>query len=129
MDKDQRKRGEYLLKKWGEGKKRIEEIQKEINLLKSNINPLINEKFTENQSEIKVIYEKIMLEHLNQMYSQMQEFKKLNSILSQCSSVERNVITQRYVKGHSWVKIAMENYVAKTSCFNIRNKIINKLID
>lgn len=63
------------------------------------------------------------------MYSQMQEFQKLNSILSQCSSVERNVITQRYVKGYSWVKIAMENYVAKTSCFNIKNKIINKLID
>lgn len=126
MDRANQEQGECLLKKWAESKKRIEEIQKEINLIKNNINPLIDEKFAE--SKIKVMYEKIISEYFNQIYRQMDEFKKLNSMIIQCTSLEKEVIIQRYLKGYSWDKIALENYVSKSTCFNIRKKIINKLI-
>lgn len=125
----ERKRGEEILKRWGAGKKRLNDIQKEINLIKNDVNHLTYDGFISEHTEIKITYEKVLNEFLNQMHNLMLEFKKVDMVLNQCLETERNVITQRYIKGYSWNRIAMETHTSRTNCFNIKNKVINMLIE
>ena len=127
--KKERKYGNEILKKWGAVKKRLNNIQKEINLIKNNHDYLTYAGFISEHAEIKSTYEKVLNELLNQIDNLILEFVKINLVLNQLPEIERKVIYLRYVKKYAWEKIAMETYTSRTNCFNIKNKVIDMLIE
>lgn len=127
MKKEERIKGEEILTKWAEARGRILDIQKEINMIKKGINPLLSEEL-EDDFEIKETYNKLMYEMLSEMKKKMIEYKNVEDIINQLENFERNIIIYRYQKKYSWDKIAMENHISRTNCFNIKNRIIKKII-
>ncbi len=128
MNKQDKIKGENLLKKWAEAKQRIIDIQNEINLLKNNINPLFTEQF-ESYDEILFIYNKLLKELLFQMQDKMITLQKVEYVIDKLDKFERNIIIFRYQKKYSWERIALENHTSRTNCFNIRNRVIKKIIE
>lgn len=128
MNKEERLYGENILKQWAEAKSNIISIQNEINYIKNNTNNLFSNELL-NDDEIKQTYNQLIYELLSQMKIKMIKFKYVEDIINNLDNFEKNIIINRYQKKYSWDKIALESHISRTNCFNIKNKIIKKLLN
>lgn len=128
MKKTERIYGEEILKNWANAKGRITDLQREINFLKENTKSVFYDEMQEND-EINSVYKEVLFEMLNEMKKRMIQYKKVEAVVNNLEKFEKNIILNRYEKKYSWEKIAMENHISRTNCFNIKNKIIKKLLD
>ncbi len=127
MTKEERNKGEEILRKWARAKERLIELQKDINLIKDGVSPIFIQD-TEQNKEMFNIYNELIFEMLNEMKKKMLEYKNVEDIINRLEKFERNIIIYRYQKKYSWERIAMENHISRTNCFNIKNRIIKELI-
>lgn len=127
MTKEERNKGEEILRKWARAKGRLMEIQREIKLIKDKVSPIFIQDSEENEEILKT-YKEVLSEMLNEMKKNMLEYKNVEDIINGLEKFERNIIIYRYQKKYSWDRIAMENHISRTNCFNIKNRVIKELI-
>ena len=90
MTKEDRNRGEEILKKWAIAKERLLELQREINLIKDKVSPTFIQDMEKNEEMLKV-YNELIFEMLNEMKKRMIEYKNVEDILNRLEKFERNM--------------------------------------
>lgn len=127
MTKQERIKGEIILKNWAQSRKKLFDIQREITELKNGLSPFYSENLKDN-FEIKKVYHNLVNEMLNEMKKRMLDFKNVETIINNLDDFEKNIIIDRYQKKYSWDKIALENHTSRTNCFNVKNRVIKKIL-
>ena len=127
MTKNERDKGEKILKSWANAKYRINQIQNELNLIKDGFNNDFIQDINKN-SEIYSIYKELLFEMLSEMKKKMLDFKCVEDVINKLDNCEKNIIIYRDQKNYSWDKIALVNHTSRSNCFNIKNRIIKEIL-
>lgn len=130
MNKEKRKKGEEYLKKWASAILEIEKAQTEINLIKKGVMPKIEEKMIV-QEKIETIdcYKNIIDEKIAYLKNIIKSYKFIEDIINSLEEYERKVIEGRYVYKKDWQAVAFNSHISLRQCFNIKNKVINEILE
>ncbi len=131
MDKKAREKGEMYLKKWASAILEMEEIQTEINLIKKGTMPKkIEEKILlQDKNEIVDCYKIVIDEKREQLKNTIKIYKFIDDIINSLEDYERKVIGNRYFNKKAWQAVAFNSHISLRQCFNIKNKVINKILE
>lgn len=127
MDKEKRIKGEGYLKRWGQLMYEIENLQKEINNLRKNTK-LFEEIDSNDKDDIQKFNDLFINEKMKKLKNFMYEYKEIDSILNQLDNYKKDVIKFRYVHKNSWQMVAMKSHISIRQCFNIKNFVIEQIL-
>lgn len=128
MDKSKRKKGEFYLHKWAEGLLSMEKIQSEINTIRKS-NNAFQDIYLENKSDIEDCYKVVLAEKLSNLKNIIETYKFVEDIINNLEPYERDTIRWRYIHKNSWQTISFKANVSLRHCFNIKNKVINQILE
>ncbi|WP_250278877.1 hypothetical protein [[Clostridium] colinum] len=127
MDKEKRKKGENYLRKWGQGILDIENLQMEINKIRKENNIFENIQI-DNKNDIVSIYNSVVNEKLEKLKNTIYEYKFIDDIIDGLEEYQKDIIKLRYIYKNSWQSIALKVHISLRQCFNIKNFVINKIL-
>ncbi len=127
MDKEKRLKGEKYLKEWGNGILEIEKLQLEINKIRKDNNAFDSIQI-DRKNDIINIYTNIINEKLKALKDAIYKYKMIDDIVSDLEEYQKDVIKFRYIYKHSWQSVALKAHISLRQCFNIKNIVINKIL-
>ncbi len=127
MDKEKRKKGEKYLENWGQGILDMENLQIEINQIRRN-NNVFDSIQIKDKKDITDIYNTIVNEKLEKLKALIYEYKFVDDIISNLDDYQKDIIRFRYIYKNSWQTIALKAHISLRQCFNIKNSVINKIL-
>ncbi len=128
MNKEERKKGEEYLKKWAQNIKKIQALQEDINKLRKE-NDVFETIQIENKKDIIETYDNILQEKLEQLKQLIYEYKIVDDVVKDLDEYKKKLVSLRYIKKDSWQSIAMKCHISLRQCFNIKNNIIEQILD
>lgn len=127
MNKEKRLEGEKYLKNWGRGIIDIENLQAEINKIRKH-NSIFENIQLKDKNDIVDIYNKIIDEKLKKLENTVYEYKFIDDIVSDLEEYQKDIIKYRYIYKNSWQAVALKAHISLRQCFNVKNKVINKIL-
>lgn len=128
MDKEKRKCGEKYLKKWAQSIIDIERLQTEINRIKKE-GDIFSDIQIKDKTETINIYNELLDEKLEKLKEAIYDYKFVDDIIIDLEKYQKDIIKYRYVYKNSWQSIALKAHISLRQCFNIKNLVINKILE
>ncbi len=128
MNKEKRKQGEKYLKNWGQSIIDIERIQNDINKAKRE-NDVFNNIQIKDKSDIINIYNEVLDEKLKNLKQVICDYKFVDDIITDLEEYQKDIIKYRYIYKNSWQAVALKAHISLRQCFNIKNLVINKILE
>lgn len=128
MDKSKRKKGEAYLKKWGSSIAEIEKLQIDIHSIRKN-NTAFENIDLDNKSDIKECFEIVLSEKLLKLQNIIRDYKFVEDIINDLEQYQRDTIKYRYIHKNSWQATAFKVHISLRQCFNIKNAVIEKILE
>ena len=128
MNKEKRKQGEKYLKNWGQSIIDIERIQNDINKAKKE-NDVFNNIQIKDKSDIINIYNEVLDEKLKNLKQVICDYKFVDDIITDLEEYQKDIIKYRYIYKNSWQAVALKAHISLRQCFNIKNLVINKILE
>lgn len=128
MDKEKRRKGEQYLRKWARSILDMEKLQIEINQLREK-KATFEDIQMRNKDDINTIYQDVISKRIEKLKETIERYKFVDDVISNLEVHEREIINARYKQKRAWQLIALDVHIRERQCFNIKNRVINKILE
>ena len=128
MDKSKRQKGEIYLREWAQSFLKIEKLQVEINNINKK-NSIFQDIYLDEKTDIENAYKEVLKEKKVQLKKVIKDYMLVDDIVNELEGYKKDIIYLRYIHKNSWQAIALKVHISLRQCFNIKNDVINKILD
>lgn len=116
------------MRKWAESILKLEKLQVEINNINKKNNKF-DDIYLEEKADIENAYKEVLEEKKAQLKNIIKGYMFVDDVVNGLETYKKDIIRFRYIHKNSWQAVALKVHISLRQCFNIKNDVINKILD